>query len=633
MSYYSYHNHSFAPVAKIKPKTQKAKGVMKSLRYLVHEFKSGKLGGFMRHTDHVFIGEEKDIKQKEITFPCFARPCPKSPKHGFVDSRVIHSRKELRALWKEVKKYDKAGEIILGPYFDKVKYNAIYVSSGTLSIGKGHDGATGGKKSISFPVAPDAFNKTSYSKSGIKAKDSIYLEAILSPAASYSNWNPRWNLVQARGGPAINSAMADYVPKRTVVTKVIKPHDDLIKWEKDVQSFAKGTVVYGAGHSLASHAAVHCILHKVPFITTEKPKVGSILQPTENRKRKVILKRSDFRRGVQAGINYCKTATVSEMRSMFVFTLSVLHNWAYLKRSEHAAWLLGSAMAFFSKMCTALALGESRHCGNSTLSSDRDNVYVRGLSEKDSHLMLPETFRFFYNEDWEGGFGGLPWATCTWYSLQMWKCLIKYHNRSDKGQLKSSEVAEMMSLINRVVNLAHNGGWWFNKISVKEDMDFAADNPGLAAFGTAEVFADLYHKYRMVKKIHNFKPLGGFYSPCRLDKNGNLIWVKATAEVEYNENYYQWDAKPKIKQIKKVILEARREDGATKTKRIKPTAAEAKALRRKLTRANLNPYDCDFNKDVVFAVGKDGKFAIPGGKRRSVKTTFGVFKQKKKKAS
>ncbi|KKL48351.1 hypothetical protein LCGC14_2326390 [marine sediment metagenome] len=28
---------------------------------------------------------------KSITFPCFARPCPMTPRHGFVDSRVVRS--------------------------------------------------------------------------------------------------------------------------------------------------------------------------------------------------------------------------------------------------------------------------------------------------------------------------------------------------------------------------------------------------------------------------------------------------------------------------------------------------------------------------------------------------------------
>lgn len=576
-------------------KTQKAKGIKRGIPYLLGTHLKSHAAAFIKEVPHKFVGTKDAITMLyPYDFPMFARPCPKTPKHGFVESRVVFNTDELKALWDQVKTHDPDGEIVLGPHLKKVKYNAIYVSSGTMSIGKGNDGATGGKNSISFPVAPEKYKKKLYELSGIGSKDSIYLEAVLN---NESPWHTRWDLVQVRGGPAINTVADDYIPKKCHVDCVETPSEDLVEWETKVKTFKPGTVVYGSGHTLASHAAVHCILHKIPFITTFQPKVGDILAPTENRKRKVYIKRSDFKLGVAAANKFCISSKVSDMRSMLLFSLSVLHNWAYLKQSNNAGWLMGAASVVFARICTALALGENRHA-KSKSSSSRDNIYKTTLKANDSYTKLPEAMRNFYHRDWASAFGGIPWATCTWYSCNLWNKIIKSHNKSGRN-LSDEEIADIMSVMNRTTNLAHNGGWWFNKVASKEDMDLAADHPGFAAFCASDIYMEIHDKLKKTKAVDKLSSVGTTYSPAGITKDGKLFWVmvRFTAGSKYQ------GCKLKIKF----------EDGSSEEKKFDLSKAEIKGLNLRYDREEREK-----TRYTVLRVFKDNTFAIPGGNIRNI---------------
>lgn len=596
--------------------TQKAKGIMKGIPHLINKYPNlySKISG----PKHVYLGKKSDITGNNLlnptynpkAFPCFARPCPKTPKHGFVDSRIINNKAELKKLFNEVLEHDKEGEIILGPHFEKVYYNAIYVDSGVLSIGAGNDGATAGKNSISFPVAPTKFIPTVKSKSGIKKKDSVYLEAIQSKgtlSGYHHGWTDNgWNLVQLRGGPAINTVSEDYIPKTYKVKQVVVPCDDLVQWEKIVKTLSVGTVVYGKGHTLASHAGVHCIIHKIPFVTTHKPSVGDILEPTENRHRKVIPKREDFSAGVQAGMALCKASKVENMQTLFVFSLSVLHNWAYLKQSDHCGWLLGAAAVIFAKLGTALCLGEYRHSGESKQSSGYDSrhkIYKRTLNGKSTHKNLPKAFRNFYAGKWNGGYGGLPWATCSWYTLELWKSIISTNNKKSGVFLKDDEVAQIVDTINRTTNLAHNGGWWFNKFSNHTDMDLAAQNPGLTALVSADIYAKLHAKVQKIKKASDIDTFNSVYSPCRKNTQGRLMWVGAKLD-DYGQA--------------RCNLELRYEDGKEQHKIVKITEKEKLGMRRKRSGSNVHSA-----RPMQLRISKDYDFVIPGGEKRDVKKVFG----------
>ena len=441
---------------------------------------------------HVIIKNKKDIVRLDSwLLPGFARPCPEFPRHGFVESRTVKCKEDLHTLLKEVKKEDKKGEIALGPNIEDIKYSSVYTSSGLLSIGPGNDGATGGKNSFSLPVSPLEFSEGFLKEVKIKDQEAVYLESVFSKDGGCY-------ITQVRGGPEINPAITDYIPKTVKVVKVVVPSKDLLEWEKEVKTFKAGTVIYGNGYTLASHAAVHCILHKIPFVTSKKPKVGEILKTTEKGINNKLV-REEFKRGVLCALNIDDDG--QNLGSYFRYCLSILHNWAYLKNHPQADRMLGVSVTMFVKLCAALSFGEYRH--NDTLGMFdnrwRDDIYSIVLSGGTKYLnKLPKICQHFCSNRWESGFGGLPWASCAWYSNVVWNNIIKIYNKGTK-QLQDKEIACLVDYINRTVNLVHNSNWWFDKISQKGDMDLAAEYPGLSAFLVSDVF------YKMSEKVQETK--------------------------------------------------------------------------------------------------------------------------------
>ena len=129
-------------------KTQKAKGILYGINHILDFYRNPMWQHFNMYT-HVHI-YSKDQIDTLGHYKYFARPCPLIPRHGFVDSRPVKNKADIKKLFDEIKAQDPDGEMILGPYFDKVDYNAVLVNSGMLSIGPNNDGATAGKSSISF---------------------------------------------------------------------------------------------------------------------------------------------------------------------------------------------------------------------------------------------------------------------------------------------------------------------------------------------------------------------------------------------------------------------------------------------------------------------------------------------------
>ena len=578
-------------------KTQKAKGIIKGLGAFLG---SGKRGNFLHEPEHVLVQNEEAINYDYLTLPAFARPCPKTPKHGFVESRKIDNKEQLLSLWKEVKEKDPNGEIILGQNFDQVEYNSIYVSSGQLSIGEGNDGATGGKNSINFPVAPFNFSKTFRKSIGISQADAIYIEAI--KAMREYDYESFWYLTQMRGGPEIKGVAVDYVPKTMKVNKVIVPSHNLIEWEKTCKNMEDGTVVYGDGYTLASHAGVHCIINKIPFLTSREPEVGENLKPVANTEPKLTT--DLFRKGTNAGMRMMKNI---EPQKAFYFSVSVLHNWAYLRNSEHASWLLGAASTMYAQLCTAMIFGEYRHCKTCQKHDwhEREAIYDDVFVKIHSYIpKINKLIRCFHLCNWESGYGGLPWATCSWYSYSLWKSISEVYN-SKRKYLKDTEIAKVMGSINNTTNLAHHNGWWFNKFVEKEDMDFLATEPGIAALSVSDIYFSTYNEVKKLNKVKvKFTDAGNVKVPFSKDKDGKILWcvvnLKNTDDWDYTKNT--------------VSVEIFREDGSKKkNKKIKFNELEYKMLLKKAKQKGI-----PVNKNISLPVVKD-KITLPNGKKVVVK--------------
>lgn len=490
------------------PKTQKGKSIFAGCPLLTIYCNRQYLRGYAY--DHVkttlyLIQSQQDIdnlKPSVFSKEIFARPCPKTPRHGFVDSRVIANKKELSLLLEEVLRADPDGEIVLTEFISKAKYNAVLSTSGLLSIGPGHDGATAGKKSFSIPVKPEnlfATYKNVVKESGLTENDNIFLEAVFTkPAKIYGNNNPSLDtgikITQVRGGPAVQS-VNDYVPKKLKITKIVSPNDDLLAWESEVKKFIPGTAVYGPGHTLASHAAIHCVINEVPFITSFKPVIGQEIEPVLARA--PALNHRQFRLGTTVGLT-----NSPDMKLMFHTSVAIIHNWAYIRNSPHASWMLGLSAAYLSKIMCALNYGEYRHFSNKHYIK-RTSVYKKVMASKRIGIYMrksPQVAATFTNKKKQKyAYGGPRWARAVKANIRIWNSIADIH----KFGLTNTRAKKLLMTLNRSVNLLHNNGWLFNKISDQTCLDTLQQLSGLAIFQMSDVLYDSYKKINKIKRLRD----------------------------------------------------------------------------------------------------------------------------------
>jgi len=574
-------------------KTQKAQGIVSGLPYLHNSQGYERLMWFCDYMKHNTIVSKDEI-QFIAGFPYFARPCPQKPRHGFVDSRTVQNNYELSNLWDEVMKQDSQGEIVLGQHYSNVDYSSVYVNSGVMSIGAGNDGATGGKNSISFPVASHKFNNFFMIDSGLELEDTVYIESIFT--------KNKWHMAQVRGGPEITAMSPDFIPESVEVKSIVKPCDDLLLWERLTKSFGEGTVVYAPGYTLASHAAIHCVLNSIPFVTTTKPEIGQTLKADEKIDFEPIL-RKQFKLGVDAGLALCNDMSELGLRKLLYYSLSVLHNWVWLKRSTNAGWVLGSASVIFSKICAAIVAGEYRHFV-STNYNDRPKravVYQESLAGgSEIFKTMPAMFEDFYAGRWESGFGGVPWANCVWHFYEIWTAIVKQYNNINNDTFSDKDEFSIVGPMNKTTNIAHNNGWWFNKIASGKDLDAIVSNPGMSAFVVGDIFIDIFNRIQKISTPGDslsFIPIEN--APCNKNKYGNLEWVWLSG-IEDGYAEIGWRA----------------EDDASYSE-IKLTEKEYETLLELYNHIGL-----DYFEQLTIQVNDDGTFTVPGGDPRSIKETF-----------
>lgn len=483
------------------PRTQKAKSVLFGCRTLhanLHHSRIRHVATRTKALTHL-IQNHNDIKRITPNFwvnntKVFARPCPLTPRHGFVESRIVSSNKELSSLLDEVLAIDPEGEIILMSFLNKASVNAILTTSGMLSIGPDHDGATSGKSSFCFAVKPESLQESVLSISGLPSGSSAFIEAVVAPDELNKEV---FHITQVRGGPAI-APVNDFIPSSITVTSVVRPNDDLVAWESEVKKFTAGTVVYGPGHTLASHAAIHCVINNIPFITTKEPVVGQVLEPNSDKAPPFNLQQ--FKLGVTVGLS-----SLTHMKHMLHVSACVLHNWAYIRNSEHASWLLGLSCAYFVKVMCALNFGEYRHFVDSGKGKSRDNIYKTILTTKRIGYYMRDSVNviklFMSPKHARAGYGGPKWGAATKAQVKIWNAMAAVY---DKG-ISPYRVNKLLERLNKAINLVHNNGWLFNKISSQEYLNDIAEKPGLAAFQLSDIFYDNYMKVCNTKHIRNVR--------------------------------------------------------------------------------------------------------------------------------
>jgi hypothetical protein len=402
-----------------------------------------------------------------MTFPLFARPCPKTPRHGFVDSKIVHTSRELLDLWKEAVRQDPEAEMMV-MVIVKAQWNAVLTPT-SFTLGRGHDGATSGRNAIVFPLmrTTEPVDDDLLEQADIDGENDPYLEAVLPynwrqiyGGDQSDNTNSKcWELTQLRAGPKVQGESADYIPYLVPeVTQILRPDgESLLEWETRMQTVESGTVIWHKGGSLTSHYAIHAQLCGVPFVTTKKPQLGKPLPATPEKPPN--RNSADVLNGVVYGDLLGRGVGAYNVRSQVTLALAGLYN-SHKMRGPHSFWI-GVSAAILIRLGSMALRGEARHLGKRHRS--RGSVYR-------SYAKHPLTFHATHSREWAHIFkkgnwnnhsiGGMKWAECARGVEE-----LVYAVRDLALEPSAATVKRLLMVLNRVVDLAHNNGWWLNKFA------------------------------------------------------------------------------------------------------------------------------------------------------------------------
>lgn len=525
-------------------KTQKARGVM-ALRHLSFAFVNGhnfRVPDSRLVDAHAAADSPAAVMDSiGIVPPVFVRPCPTRPRHGFVDSRVIHTGMELEQVAKETLEADPEGELIIMPFLHG-GFSAI-VTSANVTLGLGNDGATSGKDAVTLPLpTPNLkeFLDPATRRADIGDDEDVYVEMVHSLA--YDSWY----FTQLRAGPKLNGSI-DYVPESMTIRDVVRPgNTDLLAWEQRVQTLEPGTVVYHPGGGLASHFGVHCVINRVPYVVSFEPQVGQEMAATKGRR----WGEEEFERLALAIKAYegipLHAEALSEQREAVSVVLGGLHGLGSLMQSSANESVRAAAMAISLGMraFAALCLGEARHAGanckgdaaNARMvldklgeylpdpDQDRHNVYYEAMDWDYQRLARATTaaLTVFERPGWDKSYGGKKWATISRATLTFMEDVRRFVLAPTEGNAQ-----KMLSTFNRIVNLAHNGGFWLNKLVTQEYADMLTEAP---VFGFVNGTAYRLLKEPLKKRDLNLPSVRGLVRTLRDTMSEKLAVVPPTLD-------------------------------------------------------------------------------------------------------
>lgn len=458
------------------PKTQKAKG-------LAILNSSGVAGISVTRIMGLYAA---DAPLKETAIPIcvcagvtpllFIRPCPVYPRHGFLDSFPCSPENyfsKVKETWEKMQEADPDGEILVTQFIN-AKWNAIWTPS-LVTFGRGHDGATAGKNTISIPLNGTCpFPPEVLSAAGIGKEEMPYMEAVL---------DRTWSATQLRAGPTLDSINPNFIPFSFVVKRVIKAEGDLIEWDAVVSKMEKGDIVYHPGGSMCDHYSVHCRIHSVPIMTTFEPKVGDKMLAVGK------VERPDPKAVLRGAILGAKIPlTPSYYSPAVALLLTALHHSSAMTGS-HGKWL-GVGAALMLRLGSIALRGEARHeMSRKGPKPAREEVYNNYINTPLSRHRagLRRLANIFFFGKFEGsGMGGPKWGQCARALVPLFNSLnILAKEESDEA------VAQLVSALNIAVNQAHNGGWWLNKFASQSLFDSAAQGYVSTALEPVELIADL----------------------------------------------------------------------------------------------------------------------------------------------
>src|ERR1051326_3895469 len=402
----------------------------------------------------------------------FVRPCPITPRHGFVDSRIVDREtvNDLLSLAKEAQAADPQAELVV---MEAIPASASAVLTPTsIAIGPGTSSATQGKGAITLPLTGVHFRSELLREAQIK--DTPYAEALYTTSDSgYSN---KTYLVQLRDGVGCASAHPagmDWIPADTIVSAVYSVPNyekDALAFEQAIKDAPAGSILWHPGGTLLSHYSQHAMLRKMPILFwKEAPVVGQSLAANVNATARPFV--GPFHNGLLFGLTI-EFRDSERFDAAAQFGLVVLHNATSLILSENGAFYVGMGVAILLRLAYAAIAGEFRHHQRKKYRS-RDEVYRQALAGTEGFFharkVAPRAWRSFNFMTWSSGFGGEAWGRCTAVTPAFDAALLHF--------LKDPQDTGLNAIIasaHNVINCAHNNGRFLSKYCTQSTFEEAA---------------------------------------------------------------------------------------------------------------------------------------------------------------
>lgn len=413
----------------------------------------------------------------------FCRPCPQTPQHGFVESRMIKEPSQFSEMVAQIKKTGEPVEIMVCPFVD-AQWNAV-VTPETVTIGLGNDGATSGKSLSYRTVFP-----TKLLTGGAKLTEGHpYVEVVYSQDLGMQ-------VVQLRQGPEPPKT-PDYIPEQVKVTTVyIAENQDLLEWQELIKNAPAGSCIYLNGKGWTSHYAVHGITKKLPVIASHEPSIGEVLSASAVYKPNT----KDLARMAQylaKAFQFPKIDSAEQIKECF----AIFHHFGLWNTwTEAECKLMAYAIAVFPRITFSLGAGEMRHGahksgfpqrwswiegkGRSTVYTIADKLNMNTVASLYPWLV----YDFRDGLSWSSGYGGMKWSIGAENGLNALKYAAKFMLAPN-----TKVWAQLVNEMNQMAYAVHNGGRYHNKVISEHEMNTISAIPGPTLF--KEAYKLLYETF------------------------------------------------------------------------------------------------------------------------------------------
>lgn len=475
------------------PKTQKARGInlLRAMPYMET--------GLLKPPGEIHILPSGEMKMTAKDFPLFARPCPKTPRHGFVDSRKVGSFEELFLLWAQAQRADPEAEIVLMQPLTAAM-SAVATNAG-VTWGLGNAGVTSTSEwnmrhnapvLIPAPVSSDNF-RSGLAKLMEKGTSQMKELCPTSAYAEIVDHRGRARLVQLRDGPE-QSARLNWTPKAVKVADVMRfdgfDEGDLLEWEKHLYEVTRPyhepgndpaeLVLWAPGMPLSSHYAVHAIQMGMTVLTKwdHCPVKGDTITPVETAPEPWSRDNLRFLSSVifENHRRHYFSDTQDGLAAIAATGVAMTHVVSQWPAEDKLLTLAGISFDALARLGLAACVGEVRHGSHEIAHSDEyvnfpwPDTLQESLSQRQRDLVYREflmpmpyatqlkflrlALETFKLPGWSKSYGGPAWADVAEASIGLVEALEHFTSH----QPTTASFAKIVMAANQLVHVSHNGG-------------------------------------------------------------------------------------------------------------------------------------------------------------------------------